>query len=216
MNDAVRLVLATRNAGKVREFGRLLGEMFVVEVLPAEVDMPEETGQTFADNARLKATSVFQALRETTAVLADDSGLEVVALGNRPGVLSARYAGEKATDEDNVLKLLTELEAETERAARFVCCLCLILPPSTAEQRGMARTPKPAMFEVQGVAEGLIERTPRGAYGFGYDPVFRPIGWRETLAEASALQKDQMSHRGAAVRALLEELREHGLVVHGS
>jgi len=201
----MRVVLATRNRGKAREFGRLLAEVFDVVALPDEVGTPEETGTTFAANASLKAESAFAALGGSVAVLADDSGLEVDTLAGRPGVQSARYAGEEATDEENVAKLLDELQGVTDRGARFVCSLCLLVP---------RRSPsgEPLKLEVRGESAGVIEDRPRGDDGFGYDPVFRPLGWTETLAEANPQRKDQVSHRGAAARVLIESAKTRGLV----
>jgi XTP/dITP diphosphohydrolase len=195
------VILASRNRGKAREFERLLESAFHVSPLPSEVELPEETGRNFAENARLKAEAVFAALGGTSAVLADDSGLEVAALGGCPGVFSARYAGETATDEDNVNKLLGELAGESAREARFVCALCLVLPGGTDAASGA-----PRRIEVGGFSEGTIAAAPRGTDGFGYDPVFQPAGWTITLAEADPRAKDVVSHRGAAARALLERL----------
>ena len=193
----VRLILATGNAGKVREFNRLLAGAFEVVPLPAGVALPPETGRTFAENARLKAEAVFRVLGGTVAVLADDSGLEVAALDGRPGIYSARFAGANATDAENVAKLLDELTPAADRTARFVCALCLALPGAGA----------PASFdplEVEGFTAGSIVGEPRGFDGFGYDPVFQPEGWDLTLAEATPEDKDRVSHRGAAARALVE------------
>ncbi len=198
------MVLATRNAGKAREFGRLLGPVMSVEALDACIDMPDETGSTFVDNARLKAEAVAAALGGATAVLADDSGLEVDALDGRPGVFSARFAGDGASDGQNVAKLLTELSDVQDRGAGFVCCLCLCLPSATDAPAG-AR-----LVEVRGVLRGQIVREPRGDDGFGYDPVFEPEGWSETLAEAAPRDKDKVSHRGAASRELIRHLQAMG------
>jgi XTP/dITP diphosphohydrolase len=173
-----------------------------VEALPAGMAMPPETGHTFAANARLKAEAVAEALGRSVAVLADDSGLQVAGLDGRPGVLSARYAGEGATDEDNVAKLLAEMRQEQDRRARFVCSLCLVLPETRAERPG------PISIEVEGALDGHITRSARGTDGFGYDPLFVPSGWELTLAEAEPADKDCVSHRGAASRALLRRLRE--------
>jgi XTP/dITP diphosphohydrolase len=200
VTEPLRLVLATGNPGKAREFGRLLGPRLSVESMPASVAMPPETGTTFAANARLKAEAVAAALGGGIAVLADDSGLEVAGLGGRPGVLSARYAGERATDEENVSKLMRELGDEHDRKARFVCSLCLVLPESVAERAGAKS------IEVEGVLEGQITPAPQGSDGFGYDPVFLPAGRELTLAEAEPADKDSVSHRGAACRALLRRL----------
>lgn len=197
MSDPLRVVLATGNAGKAREFGRLLEAALSVQALPRGVTLPAETGRTFYENARLKAEAAFAALEGRSAVLADDSGLEVGALGGRPGLQSARFAGERATDGENVAKLLGEMKASDERGARFVCSLVLLLPGEPGG-KGTARE-----VAVEGYSEGNITRVLRGADGFGYDPVFQPNGWEKTLAEATPAEKDQVSHRGAAARALL-------------
>jgi XTP/dITP diphosphohydrolase len=206
VTEPLSLVLATGNSGKAREFARLLGPLVTVEALPNSIVMPVETEQTFAANSRLKAESVALALGGSAAVLADDSGLQVERLDGRPGVLSARYAGEMATDEMNVSKLLSELGEDGNRRARFVCSLCLVLPGPLAQQAGMG------FLEVEGLLEGQITETPRGNDGFGYDPVFLPDGWALTLAEADPLDKDRVSHRGAACRALLRRLTELDLL----
>ena len=207
------VVVATGNAGKAREFRRLLCAALDVRALPSSIALPAETGTTFAANARLKAETVFGALNGEIAVLADDSGLEVAALGGRPGVLSARYAGEDARDEDNVRRLLDELAGVTDRAARFACCLCLALPGDGGAQDGAEhgrgrrqRHGDHRLLEVAGFTHGTITTVPRGVDGFGYDPVFQPDGWDLTLAEASPEDKDGVSHRGAAARALLQRL----------
>jgi XTP/dITP diphosphohydrolase len=197
------VVLATGNAGKVREFDRLLAGAFEALPLPADAALPAETGQTFASNARLKAQAVFESLGGIQAVLADDSGLEVSALSGRPGIYSARFAGERATDAENVAKLLAQLDGATDRSAQFVCALCLVVPEDGAP--GVCRS-----LEVEGVTKGTITLAPRGLDGFGYDPVFQPIGWELTLAEASPEDKDRVSHRGAAARALLECIDRRG------
>ena len=211
MTLPLTVVLATRNPGKAREFARLLGGAFALRTVPEGISLPEETGKTFAENARLKADKVFGALQNQAAVLADDSGLQVAALGGKPGVQSARYAGDHATDEENVQKLLVALSAHAEREARFVCALCFLLPPAQPEP-GV----NPRAFTVEGLLEGTITGFPRGRDGFGYDPVFEPAGWCVTLAEATPPDKDAVSHRGAAVRALLACLREDGVISVGS
>lgn len=209
MTSLPTVVLATGNAGKAREFGRLLAGVFLVEPLPAGVQLAEETGATFEENALLKARAVYSALAGRRSVLADDSGLEVHALGCRPGVHSARYAGESATDEQNVTKLLAELSGVADRRACFVCCLCLLVPTDRPEG-------EPRLVQVRGESPGVIEPAPRGDDGFGYDPVFRPLAWTETLAEAAPERKDQISHRGAAARSLLSIVKESRLVPNGS
>jgi XTP/dITP diphosphohydrolase len=191
------LILATANIGKTEEFARLLGSRFQVEPLSPGLKLPPETGSTFAENARLKAGAVFHALGRRAAVLADDSGLEVDSLWGKPGVWSARYAGEGAGDAANIGKLLAELEEASERRARFVCELVLLLPGGRE-------------LSARGTLEGTIVRSPRGSRGFGYDPVFQPIGWEMTLAEAEAREKDAISHRGDAVRVLLAQFEAFG------
>ena len=213
MSEPPVVVLATRNAGKAREFDRLLEGAFEVRALRADIALPEETGETFAENACVKAEGVFAALGGSTAVLADDSGLQVTALSGAPGVQSARYAGESARDEENVQKLLAALRGRGDRTARFVCVLCLVLPVPPI---GPSTQVTPARFMAEGHVEGMITRAPRGSDGFGYDPVFQPLGWSETLAEADPIRKDTVSHRGAAARALLARLREVEDTVHGT
>lgn len=210
MTGPLVVVLATGNAGKARELADLLGGSFDVRTMPGSVALPAETGFTFAANARLKADAVFAALGRCVAVLADDSGLEVAALDGRPGVLSARYAGEGASDAENVTKLLLELAGRQDRDARFACALCLVLPDDQATANG------PRVVEVEGSLDGVITRIPLGTGGFGYDPVFQPEGWEITLAQGSPANKDSVSHRGSAARALVARLTEQRSVSDGS
>ncbi len=193
----MRLVAATRNRGKAEEFGRLLGEWFALEPLPPGAPLPEETGSTFVENATLKARAVFATLGDDTAAVADDSGLIAQALGDRPGVRSARYAGPSADDGQNVARLLADLQGVDDRRARFVCALALVLPGGE-------------LVTVEGCLRGTITTEPRGRLGFGYDPVFVPEGWTHTLAEVPGATKDTVSHRARAVAQLLECLRERG------
>jgi XTP/dITP diphosphohydrolase len=210
MTASLVVVLATGNVGKARELTGLLADNFDVRTMPGSVTLPAETGRTFAANARLKAEAVFAALGGRVAVLGDDSGLEVAALDGRPGVLSARYAGERAGDAENVGKLLLELTGRQDRQARFVCALCLVLP------NDQAITSRSRLTEVEGVLDGVITMAPRGTGGFGYDPVFQPNGWEITLAQGSPASKDLVSHRGSAARALVARLTEQGLMSDGS
>ncbi|NWG13093.1 MAG: XTP/dITP diphosphatase [Acidobacteria bacterium] len=191
------IVLATRNAGKLRELRSLLSETGwrvhgLQEIaMPAEV---EETGATFSENARRKA--VAYSGRTDYPVLADDSGLEVFALGGRPGVVSARYAGEGAGDAERIANLLAELDqTHGGRDARFVCALALAL-------RGHL------LLEVEGECRGVIAPEPRGRRGFGYDPVFFFPQLGKTFAELSEEEKNAHSHRGHAVKLLLTRLAE--------
>jgi XTP/dITP diphosphohydrolase len=189
------VVLATRNPGKAREFRALLsaGGLTVFDLAAAGVPAAEieETGATFAENARLKALAVSRTI--DLPVLADDSGLEVAALGGRPGVHSARYAGAGATDRDRIEKLLAELGPAPDRSARFVCALALA-------QGGAV------VAEVEGECRGEIARRPQGSGGFGYDPLFRIPELGRTFAELTAEEKNRWSHRERAVRLLRERL----------
>lgn len=186
-----RLLLATRNEHKRREFARLLGG-WEIDPLPDDVELPPEDGATFADNALGKARAAAAATGR--ASIADDSGIEAAALGGRPGVRSARYAGEHATDAENLALLLREAPAGS--ALEYVCALAHV-DPTAGEER---------LFE--GRCAGTLASAPRGKRGFGYDPAFVPDDWpeMETMAELSDEQKDQISHRGRAARALLEWL----------
>jgi XTP/dITP diphosphohydrolase len=186
-----RLRLATRNPHKVREFAVLL-EGVDVAPLPDGIEMPEETGETFADNALLKARAAVAATGE--AAIADDSGIEAAALGGRPGVRSARYAAEDATDEQNLAKLVSEVPAGS--ALAYVCVIALVDPATGAEH----------VFE--GRCTGTMSAQRRGTGGFGYDPVFVPDDddTGRTMAELSVAEKDAISHRGRAARALLAHL----------
>ncbi len=185
-----RLVLATRNEHKRREFARLLPGV-EVDALPDSVRLPPEDGDTFAANALGKARAAAAATGR--ASIADDSGIEAAALGGAPGVRSARYAGEDASDEQNLAKLLAEAPAGS--ALRYVCALAYV-DPDGGEER---------VFE--GLWIGRLTHEPRGERGFGYDPAFVPDEHRErTAAELSDERKDELSHRGRAVRQLAEWL----------
>jgi XTP/dITP diphosphohydrolase len=187
------LLLATRNPHKLREFNRLLASgAIVVEPLPDDVALPPEDGATFADNALPKARTAAAATGRVA--IADDSGIEAEALGGRPGVLSARYAGLSATDAENLAKLM--LEAPTGSGLRYVCALAFVDPIGGVEQ---------VFF---GDCRGRLAAEVRGAGGFGYDPAFLPDGdfGGRTMAELSDTDKDAISHRGAAVRELMRWL----------
>lgn len=186
------LLLATRNSHKTREFAEILGTEFIVRDLSGELDLPivEETGATFAENAALKAIATSKQF--PGLVVGDDSGLEVDALQGAPGVYSARYAGNGATDEQNVAKLLAALEkrpASRPYSARFRCVLTL------------AREGK-LLGTFEGAVEGTIVDAPRGSTGFGYDPVFQPVGSTQTFAELPSAEKNRISHRGRAIQLL--------------
>jgi XTP/dITP diphosphohydrolase len=184
------LVLATRNLHKLEEFSRLLTPRGVtVEPLPAEVVLPPEDGVTFEENAFPKARAAAAACGR--AAIADDSGIEAEALGGRPGVYSARYARVGATDEENLAKLRREAPPGT--ALRYFCALAWVDPESGTEQ----------LFE--GECRGRLAAGERGTRGFGYDPAFLPDAepGDRTMAELTEAEKDAISHRGNAVRALL-------------
>ena len=182
------LVLATRNEHKRREFARLLPGLQILP-LPDSVELAPEDGLTFAENALVKAKVA--AAATGTPSIADDSGIEAAALGGRPGVRSARYAGEQATDEQNLALLLREAPAGS--ALEYVCALAYVDPAAGAER----------LFE--GRCAGTLAARPRGERGFGYDPAFLPadLPGEETMAELADAEKDQISHRGRAARALL-------------
>jgi XTP/dITP diphosphohydrolase len=183
----VRLVLASRNAHKLQELERMLGGSVGLDPLPPEVELPPETGETFAANALIKARAAAAATGRPA--LADDSGIEADALDGRPGVRSARYAGPAATDEDNLA--LLRREAPPGSGLRYVCVIAHVTPEG--EER---------LFE--GTCTGTMSAQERGAGGFGYDPVFLPDGDAagRTMAELSPEEKDAISHRGRAARAL--------------
>jgi XTP/dITP diphosphohydrolase len=195
----VKIVLASGNAGKLRELAALLAPLGheLVPQTSLGIETPPETGTTFVANALLKAR--FAAARSGLRALADDSGIEVDALGGRPGVYSARFAGEHASDRENLEKMLTELQgvAPDRRTARYQCVIVLA---RTADDV----TPLVA----QGTWEGRILDAPRGTGGFGYDPIFQPAGMTVTAAEMTSADKNARSHRGQALRALAAQLEQ--------
>jgi XTP/dITP diphosphohydrolase len=200
MSPALRAVLSTRNPHKLRELGVLLAPI-ELEPLPDEVQLPPETGTTFADNALIKARAAAVATGRIS--IADDSGIEAAALGGAPGVYSARYAGEHASDEENLAKLMREVPAEGDRRVVYVCALAYVEPGGREEV-------------VHGRCEGTLAHERRGDEGFGYDPAFVPDDYdgARTMAELIPAEKDAISHRGRAARALLERLAQddrHGV-----
>ncbi len=187
----MKLVLATRNLGKVRELGEMLSDQRKVEILSLR-DFPDapqivEDGETYQENAIKKATQIVEHTGYLT--LGDDSGLEVDALNGAPGVHSARYAGENASDAQRIEKLLDALKdvPNDQRTARFKCAMAI------AEPKGQSKV-------VVGVCEGKIIRESRGVHGFGYDPVFVPAGYDRTFAELGDEVKNRISHRAKALR----------------
>jgi XTP/dITP diphosphohydrolase len=198
----VHIVLASASAGKLREIRALLEPRGHELLTQAELGIgsPPETGTTFLANALLKAYHASQSTG--LASLADDSGLEVDALQGRPGVYSARYAGEKATDLENLEKLLEELQGipAQERTARYRCVVVLV-----------RHVGEPTPLTAEGVWEGRIATAPQGSNGFGYDPVFIPDGLTCTAAELTAAEKNELSHRAQALRALRSQLLAAGV-----
>jgi len=187
------IVLATRNSGKIKEFQQLL-KNFPVEIKSLSDFGPipevEEDGKTFDDNAYKKA--LFTAKVLGLPAISDDSGLVVEALNGAPGVKSARYAGENATDQENIEKLLGEMEGKDDRRAAFECVISIAAPSGPA-------------LTYEGRCEGEIAQKPRGTSGFGYDPVFFYPEYNKTFAELSSDEKNRVSHRGKALGAVVEE-----------
>jgi XTP/dITP diphosphohydrolase len=197
-----RIAIATKNGHKLRELGRICSD-WPVDWLTFEgrssAAFPEvdETGATYLDNALLKARAAAAAL--AMPALADDSGIEVDALGGAPGPRSARFAGEDATDERNLHELIRALKGVPAggRTARYRCVAALAMPDGIE-------------IHAEGTCEGTLVGSPRGDRGFGYDPIFVPAGWDETMAELTDAQKDRISHRGGAFRALRDLIEAAG------
>lgn len=188
-----KICLATNNQGKAKELKELLGETFEILTLQEIgcTEEIEETAETFEGNSLIKARHVFE--NYGIDCVADDSGLEVDALGGAPGIYSARYAGEHGNHEKNMEKLLSELGNETNRKAQFRTVVTYI-------ENGQKH-------HFEGIVEGEITKTQKGNGGFGYDPIFRPNGFERTFAEMSSKEKNPISHRGKAIGRLLEFLK---------
>ncbi|MFN7729469.1 MAG: RdgB/HAM1 family non-canonical purine NTP pyrophosphatase [Bdellovibrio sp.] len=196
----MHLWIGTTNKGKLSELKMLFEREVPGIVIHSLSELPSymappENGQTFLDNARIKARSL-KAMKPGEWVLAEDSGLEVKGLGNLPGIHSARYAGPKASDSENVAKLLKmmQIRAVTDRSAQFTCSMVVF-------------TPAGEEWLFQGEMKGSIAKTVAGQHGFGYDPIFTPDGETQTLAQLGAGYKNQKSHRSAAARQLIEKLK---------
>ena len=193
----MKIILASNNKNKLREFKELVAGMDVELVGQREAGCDfevDETGETFEENAFLKAEAVTRATGFTA--IADDSGLVVDALNGEPGVYSARYGlGHEARDAERYTYLLNQLGAETQRSARFVCCICCTMPDGT-------------VLKTRGECEGEILFAPRGENGFGYDPIFRPLGQEKSMAELTAEEKNAISHRGRALREFMKIFKE--------
>lgn len=191
----MKLLVATNNPGKLKEFQQILREIGVECVSMRELGITAdvaETGTTFLENARLKATELYQIAKIPT--IADDSGLMVDALHGEPGVYSARYAGEPSSDEKNIAKLLANLQGVSNRAARFKSVIAAVFSEDD-------------IVVSEGVCEGTILTECRGQNGFGYDPVFYVDAAGKTFAQMSDAEKNRLSHRGNAIRALKEQLQ---------
>ncbi|KGP90900.1 nucleoside-triphosphate diphosphatase [Pontibacillus chungwhensis BH030062] len=192
-----KIIVATHNEGKVREFRQLFSkyniETLSLDDLDRNLPEVEETGETFEENAELKARTISSILN--VPVIADDSGLEVDALNGSPGVYSARYAGEPKDDQKNLDKVLLELKGENNRTARFVCVLALSIPGQSV------------VFE-RGTCEGHLLEEPQGGSGFGYDPIFVPDGYTATMAEIGADEKNKISHRSQALSKMEDKIHQ--------
>ena len=193
----MRVVLASGNSGKLRELGSLLAPFGfdLVSQSTLGLQTPSETGTTFAENALLKARHA--AAMTNLPALADDSGIEVDALGGRPGIYSARYAGEGASDQANLRKILDEMREipASQRTARYQCVIAFVTTATDS-----------APILATGTWEGTLISEPKGLGGFGYDPIFVPRGFDRTAAELDAGEKNSLSHRGQALRALVTQL----------
>ena len=205
------VLLATRNQGKIREFATLLSPVFErVTSLRELYSVPDivEDEKTFKENALKKARIISELTHKIT--LADDSGLEVEALGGRPGVFSSRYAGEDARDKENITKLLAELKGVGDRRARFVCTLALVFPDgSTGVSIDISIDRREIV--VEGKCDGIIIDDPRGESGFGYDPVFFLPQKNKTMAQLTPVEKNLISHRALAVRELIACINKLGI-----
>ncbi|NBJ68697.1 MULTISPECIES: XTP/dITP diphosphatase [Clostridia] len=196
-----KIIIATKNKGKAKEFKALFAAYGLEAISLNELDnIPdiEETGTTFKENAALKAEQIASLL--SLPVIADDSGLMIDALDGRPGVYSARYAGEHKSDEANINKVLAELQSvpEEERTARFICVLAVAIPNSVTTY-------------YTGYCHGKIAKAAVGNYGFGYDPIFIPDGYEQTMAQLTAGEKNVISHRWNAIKQLETNLKKQDL-----
>lgn len=192
----MELVIATNNKDKLREIKNIIGEKFdkiySLKDLGIDIDI-DETGSTFEENALIKARTICQFTNLPS--LGDDSGLSVNALDGAPGVYSARYAGEPCDYNNNINKLLSELEGKKDRTAKFTTVAAIVFPGGK-------------FITAEGAAEGEITLERCGTYGFGYDPVFYSYDLKKTFAQATEEEKNMVSHRGRAIRNLLEKLKE--------
>lgn len=194
----MKFIMASNNSHKIVELSRILKPLGIDVISAKEADIVlddvEETGSTFAENAYIKAEAAFK--KTGMAAVADDSGLSVDALDGRPGIYSARYAGENATDEDKINKLLDEMKnvPDDKRTAHFISSICCIMPDGSK-------------IVAEGICNGKIAKSPQGNGGFGYDPIF--MYGNKSYAELSAEEKDAVSHRGQALRKFKTELEKY-------
>lgn len=194
----MKVLAATTNKGKIREIADILSSLGITIITPQELDLQltvHEDGATFAENAAIKARAWSKASGLPT--LADDSGLCVDALEGRPGVMTARFAGKDASDEENMALLLTSLKGKENRTARFVCAVALALPEG-------------GLIQAEGECEGLICEEPLGEGGFGYDPIFLDPKSGKTFAQLQSEEKNTFSHRRKALEALRAKLQNSG------
>lgn len=198
----MKILIATKNIGKVKEFQAMFNDLGIEVISLLDIENSpdvEETGTTFEENAILKAEAICSGMK--IPVISDDSGLEIDALEGRPGVYSARYAGSQKSDEDNMDKVLDELKevVEPNRTARFVCALAFARPDKKT-------------FVVRGTCEGEILTERRGEHGFGYDPIFFLPQLNSSMAELSKEEKNKISHRAAALRKLKDFISEEDML----
>lgn len=192
----MRIILATKNEGKVREMNEILSEYGITAISQKDADIDvdvEETGTTFKENAEIKARAVSMLCDEP--VLADDSGLCIDALGGKPGIYSARYGGEALPYKDKIQGILTELKNVTDRKAHFECAMVLVMPDGT-------------LISSTGIVKGRILEKPEGTGGFGYDSIFYSDEIGKSFGEATEEEKNKVSHRGRAIEGLCVKLKE--------
>lgn len=192
----MKIIAATQNIGKINEIKKIFGSLGFEIVSPKDIGIDidvEETGSTFLENAMLKAQAIHNICKE--AVIADDSGLCIEALGDAPGVYSARFAGENATDSDRINKVLTEMKNKTNRFAKFISSVVMILPDERS-------------FSARGEVTGKILNEPSGTNGFGYDPIFFSDELQKSFGDASEAEKNSISHRARALMNLYNQIKD--------
>lgn len=188
----MKIVLGSSNPHKVKEINEITEDCGIEFILPPESFDPDETGTTFAENSLIKAKAAWELCHDWS--LADDSGLCIDALGGKPGIYSARYA---ETPEKRIERVLKELENTENRTAHFICCMTLIAPDGNIA------------LACEGICKGSIIEEARGINGFGYDPIFMPDGYHQTIAELSEDEKNRISHRSKALAKVIEYIKQH-------